>query len=76
MVVSPTQLAKIKAEAPHLKTWGLGTNAIVQRLANELCRRYDRHSYVSVAKMILADKRLEKLADEKLNRILEQIGNE
>ena len=76
MVTSPVQLAKIKAEAPYLTAWGTGTNAIVQRLANELCRRYDRHSYVSVAKMILADKRLEKLADEKLNRILQKIGNE
>ena len=59
--MSPPQLAKIKAEAPHLTTWGVGTNAIIQRLANELCRRYDRHSYKSVAEMILKDERLKRL---------------
>ena len=71
MVTNPTQLAKIKAESPHLTTWGSGTNAIIQRMGTELCRRYDRHSYVSVAKMILQDERLKELAIKKLNKELE-----
>ena len=62
---SPVQLAKIKAEAPYLTSWGTGSTAIIQRLANELRRRYDRHSYVSVAQMIKTDRRLEKLQFDK-----------